>query len=101
MDEIEGKMRLDDSGSSQRSKKKKSFDGKKQQIGSEVSFHGLFSRLNPITHSRSMQFKAKKGGGDVKKGDISPYAYVPLGQVAGKGKNKSNIHIKGQKGRGI
>ncbi|KZV69917.1 NUC173-domain-containing protein [Peniophora sp. CONT] len=31
------------------------------------------------------EFKAKKAGGDVKKGGVDPYAYVPLGQAAKKG----------------
>jgi len=37
------------------------------------------------------EFKAKKAGGDVKKGGLDPYAYVPLGQAA--------RHQKGGKGR--
>lgn len=31
------------------------------------------------------EFKAKKAGGDLKKGGVDPYAYVPLGQAAKKG----------------
>jgi ribosomal RNA-processing protein 12 len=31
------------------------------------------------------EFKAKKAGGDVKRGGVDPYAYVPLGQAAKKG----------------
>ncbi|KAE8232178.1 hypothetical protein CF326_g2800 [Tilletia indica] len=53
------------------------------------------------------EFKAKKAGGDVSKNGQSPFAYVPLGQVANKKKGKGkgeegarlNITGKGKKGR--
>ncbi|KAK0563468.1 pre-rRNA processing protein [Tilletia horrida] len=52
------------------------------------------------------EFRAKKAGGDVSKNGQTPYAYVALGQVAGKKKGKGgedgarlNITGKGKKGR--
>lgn len=38
------------------------------------------------------EFKARKAGGDVKKGQQSPYAYVPLNQIGSKNK-RSNVKI--------
>ncbi|EPQ57690.1 hypothetical protein GLOTRDRAFT_37808 [Gloeophyllum trabeum ATCC 11539] len=40
------------------------------------------------------EFKAKRAGGDVKKGGVDPYAYLPLSQAAkksGRGRNKIGI----------
>ncbi|KAH7888705.1 armadillo-type protein [Phlebopus sp. FC_14] len=42
------------------------------------------------------EFKAKKAGGDVKKGSLDPYAYLPLSQAA-KRKGKRGIGIAGKK----
>ena len=39
------------------------------------------------------EFKAKKAGGDVKKGAVDPYAYVPLGQAAKKGSGGKKARI--------
>ena len=39
------------------------------------------------------EFKAKKAGGDVKKGGVDPYAYVPLGQAAKKGSGGKKARI--------
>lgn len=42
------------------------------------------------------QFRAKKAGGDIKRGSTSPFAYVPLGQIGGKNKKggqSSNVHF--------
>lgn len=51
-----------------------------------------------VKESTGQEFKAKKAGGDVKKGDgINPYAYVPLGN--GKKRSGLNIVNKGKKGR--
>lgn len=51
-----------------------------------------------VKESIGQEFKAKKAGGDVKKGDgINPYAYVPLG--TGKKRAGLNIVNKGKKGR--
>ncbi|KAI0062893.1 NUC173-domain-containing protein [Artomyces pyxidatus] len=43
------------------------------------------------------EFKAKKAGGDLKKGGLDPYAYVPLGQAAKKGNRRSRIGVAGKK----
>jgi len=45
------------------------------------------------------EFKAKRAGGDVKKGGIDPYAYLTLSQAAKKGGRggRSNIGIAGKK----
>jgi ribosomal RNA-processing protein 12 len=38
------------------------------------------------------EFKAKKAGGDVKKGGVDPYAYMSLSQAAKKkGRNRTGI----------
>ncbi|TFK23665.1 ribosomal RNA-processing protein 12 [Coprinopsis marcescibilis] len=37
------------------------------------------------------EFKAKKAGGDVKKNGVDPYAYLPLGQAAKRGKGRIGI----------
>jgi ribosomal RNA-processing protein 12 len=42
------------------------------------------------------EFKAKKAGGDVKKGNIDPYAYLPLSQAA-KRKGRDRIGIAGKR----
>ncbi|SJX64397.1 related to RRP12-Protein required for normal pre-rRNA processing [Sporisorium reilianum f. sp. reilianum] len=44
------------------------------------------------------EFRAKRGGGDVIRNGKSPYAYVPLSQVAGKkaGKNSDNVSYTGK-----
>lgn len=39
------------------------------------------------------EFKAKKAGGDVKKGGVDPYAYMPLSQAAKKGALGKRTHI--------
>jgi ribosomal RNA-processing protein 12 len=42
------------------------------------------------------EFRAKKAGGDIKRGDVSPFAYVPLSDVGGKKKGssgKSDVRI--------
>ncbi|KAL4078409.1 armadillo-type protein [Scleroderma yunnanense] len=56
---------------------------------------------NKKSHRRSEvklghEFKAKKAGGDVKKGGLDPYAYVPLGQAAKK-KGRNRIGIAGKR----
>lgn len=38
------------------------------------------------------EFKAKKAGGDIKKGQTKPYAYLPLNQIGSKNKN-NNVKI--------
>jgi ribosomal RNA-processing protein 12 len=45
------------------------------------------------------EFKAKKAGGDVKKGGVDPYAYLPLSQAAKKGSRgeRSKIGIAGKR----
>ncbi|KAH7920537.1 NUC173-domain-containing protein [Leucogyrophana mollusca] len=42
------------------------------------------------------EFKAKKAGGDVKKGGVDPYAYLPLSQAAKKGRGGKRIGIAGK-----
>ncbi|KAI0696713.1 ribosomal RNA-processing protein 12 [Cytidiella melzeri] len=42
------------------------------------------------------EFKAKKAGGDVKKGGVDPYAYLPLSQAAKKKGRKERIGIAGK-----
>lgn len=42
------------------------------------------------------EFKAKKAGGDVKKGKLEPYAYLPLRQVAKK-KGRDRIGVSGKR----
>ncbi|KAL0956351.1 hypothetical protein HGRIS_002501 [Hohenbuehelia grisea] len=42
------------------------------------------------------EFKAKKAGGDIKKGGVDPYAYVSLTQAAKKGR-RGNIGIAGKR----
>ncbi|SPO28862.1 related to RRP12 - Protein required for normal pre-rRNA processing [Ustilago trichophora] len=44
------------------------------------------------------EFRAKRGGGDVIRNGKSPYAYVPLSQVAGKkaGKDSNNVSYTGK-----
>ncbi|KAF9469880.1 ribosomal RNA-processing protein 12 [Collybia nuda] len=39
------------------------------------------------------EFKAKKAGGDVKRGGVDPYAYVPLSQAAKKGERRGHDRI--------
>lgn len=53
------------------------------------------STWNPLTF-------LQKAGGDVKKGNVDPYAYVPLGQAAKhqKGAGHGHGHGKGGKGKG-
>jgi len=43
------------------------------------------------------EFKAKKAGGDVKKGGLDPYAYVPLGQAAKKSNRRDRIGVAGKR----
>ncbi|KAH7916528.1 armadillo-type protein [Hygrophoropsis aurantiaca] len=42
------------------------------------------------------EFKAKKAGGDVKKGGVDPYAYVSLSQAAKKGRGGKRMGIAGK-----
>ncbi|KAF8554190.1 NUC173-domain-containing protein [Imleria badia] len=42
------------------------------------------------------EFKAKKAGGDVKKGKVDPYAYLPLSQAA-KRKSRDRVGITGKR----
>ncbi|KAI0088037.1 NUC173-domain-containing protein [Irpex rosettiformis] len=43
------------------------------------------------------EFKAKKAGGDVKKGGVDPYAYLPLSQAAKKKSRREKIGIAGKR----
>lgn len=43
------------------------------------------------------EFKAKKAGGDVKKGGVDPYAYMPLGQAAKKKGRRERLGIAGKR----
>ncbi|PIL36261.1 hypothetical protein GSI_01923 [Ganoderma sinense ZZ0214-1] len=43
------------------------------------------------------EFKAKKAGGDVKKGGVDPYAYMPLSQAAKKQNRSGRIGIAGKR----
>ncbi|KAI0051816.1 NUC173-domain-containing protein [Auriscalpium vulgare] len=42
-------------------------------------------------------FKAKKAGGDIKKGGVDPFAYIPLGQAAKKGNKRDRIGVAGKR----
>ncbi|CAL1707164.1 unnamed protein product [Somion occarium] len=43
------------------------------------------------------EFKAKKAGGDVKKGGVDPYAYLPLSQAAKKKGRKERLGVAGKR----
>ncbi|KAK7692600.1 hypothetical protein QCA50_004232 [Cerrena zonata] len=43
------------------------------------------------------EFKAKKAGGDVKKGGVDPYAYLPLSQAAKKKGRKDKLGVAGKR----
>jgi len=43
------------------------------------------------------EFKAKKAGGDVKKGGVDPYAYMSLSQAAKGGRGRGQIGITGKR----
>ncbi|KAH8119547.1 NUC173-domain-containing protein [Phellopilus nigrolimitatus] len=45
------------------------------------------------------EFKAKRAGGDVKKGGVDPYAYLPLSQAAkgGRGKGGQKLSVTGRR----
>ncbi|THH08369.1 hypothetical protein EW145_g2754 [Phellinidium pouzarii] len=45
------------------------------------------------------EFKAKRAGGDIKKGGVDPYAYLPLSQAAkgGRGKGGQKITVTGRR----
>ncbi|KAJ3546583.1 hypothetical protein NM688_g5502 [Phlebia brevispora] len=43
------------------------------------------------------EFKAKKAGGDVKKGGVEPYAYLPLSQAAKKKGRRERIGVAGKR----
>jgi len=42
------------------------------------------------------KFRAKKAGGDLKKGGLDPYAYVPLNQAAKKGHRRNRLGVAGK-----
>ncbi|WFD30058.1 pre-rRNA processing protein [Malassezia sp. CBS 17886] len=50
-------------------------------------------------HAVGAEFRAKRASGDVQKGGVSPYAYVPLSSVAGKKnvKNAARLQITGKR----
>jgi len=56
---------------------------KKSKKGSDVKF--------------GHEFKAKKAGGDVKKGGVDPYAYLSLSQAAKSGGRGKKIGIAGKR----
>ena len=45
------------------------------------------------------EFKAKKAGGDIKRGGVDPYAYVSLAQAAkgGRGKGGQKVTVTGRR----
>ncbi|KAI5117784.1 hypothetical protein M0805_000427 [Coniferiporia weirii] len=45
------------------------------------------------------EFKAKRAGGDIRKGGVDPYAYLPLSQAAkgGKGKGNQKVTVTGRR----
>ena len=45
------------------------------------------------------EFKARKAGGDVRRGGVDPYAYMSLGQAAkgGRGKGGHRLSVTGRK----
>ncbi|TKY89072.1 hypothetical protein EX895_001603 [Sporisorium graminicola] len=55
-------------------------------------------RKKRVKETIGKEFRAKRGGGDVIRNGKSPYAYVPLSQVAGKkaGKNSDNVSYTGK-----
>ncbi|CDU24950.1 related to RRP12-Protein required for normal pre-rRNA processing [Sporisorium scitamineum] len=55
-------------------------------------------RKKRVKETIGKEFRAKRGGGDVIRNGKSPYAYVPLSQVAGKkaGKNGDNVSYTGK-----
>ncbi|TDL26142.1 NUC173-domain-containing protein [Rickenella mellea] len=77
------------------------------QAGSDVEMADATPTTTAAGHKKAKrdtvvklgrEFKAKKAGGDVKKGGVDPYAYLPLGQAAKKkGKGHERIAVIGKR----
>jgi ribosomal RNA-processing protein 12 len=59
-----------------------------QQIVSTTGGNAEARKIKKGKAAIGAEFKAKKAGGDIKRGQTKPYAYVPLNQIGSK--NKSN-----------
>lgn len=74
-----------------------------RQVQSAKQASGQADRNKRVKESIGKEFRAKRGGGDVIRNGKSPYAYVPLSQVAGKNASKNSDNLsytgKGDKSR--
>jgi ribosomal RNA-processing protein 12 len=87
MDEIDDEVMADGDGSAAKSKKNERKDAK---LGHE--FKAKVGLLIVFTYPLSNVIQ-QKAGGDVKKGGVDPYAYMPLSQAAKKGARGKRTHI--------
>jgi len=78
-------------------------DTKKRRHENEVDDEDVdMAEAEPANKKRSEvklghEFKAKKAGGDLKKGGLDPYAYVPLKQAAKKGNRRNRLGVAGKR----
>jgi len=80
-------------------KRRRDADGAGSDI--EMADNGAESRkkLKSKASKLGQEFKAKRAGGDVKKGTVDPYAYISLSQAAkgGKRKGQSSFTVTGKR----
>ncbi|KAI0320923.1 ribosomal RNA-processing protein 12 [Amylostereum chailletii] len=69
-------------------------DVEMEDVGAQTGKERPVKRRSDVKLGK--EFKAKKAGGDLKKGGVDPYAYVPLGQAAKRGGRRSRIGVAGK-----
>ncbi|KAF8778496.1 RRP12-like protein like [Argiope bruennichi] len=71
-------------------------DDEDQKDSTSIVTKGIYRNLNAKTKRKNPgeEFKAKKAGGDIKRGRYEPYAYVPLNRQALN--RRKQVKVKGQ-----
>jgi ribosomal RNA-processing protein 12 len=74
--------------------------GKKRseaKLGHEFRAKVWIKLLNFLGNTNNCLSRTQKAGGDLKKGGLDPYAYLPLNQAAKKGNRRNRLGVAGKR----